>query len=110
MTPGATVDSALIAPRSLAEKARPHVPAIARNLLAHLGRPDHDTYTLLFTYGGREAVRRGLPWRAGYYVGFLVAQDLGRNRSLPTLARLSGNALEREIEASLRHLAAGGGY
>ena len=66
MTPGATVDSALIAPPGLAEKARPNVPAIARDLLAHLDRPDHDTYALYFTYGGNEAVRRGLPWRAGY--------------------------------------------
>lgn len=109
MTPGATVNSALIAPPSLAEKARPGVPVIARDLIVHLRRPDHDTYTLYFTYGGSEAVRRGFPWRSGYYVGFLVAQDLGRNRSLPTLARLSGNALEREIEASLRRLAAGAG-
>jgi hypothetical protein len=107
MTPGANIDSALIAPPRLAEKARPFVPRIARDLLEHLERSDHGVYTAYFTYGGGEAVRRGLPWRTGYYVGFLVAQDLARHHSLPALARLSGDALEREIETSLRRLAKG---
>jgi len=48
--------------------------------------------------GADQHVRR-LPWRSGYYLGFLVAKDLGRHRSLDALARLRGPELEREIAA-----------
>jgi hypothetical protein len=106
MTRGATVDSALIAPSGLAEKARPFARRIAEDLLARLDAPDHETYALYFLYGGKEAAGRRLPWRSGYYLGFLVAQDLGRSRSLPALARLHGAALRREIGLSLRRIAA----
>lgn len=105
MTPGATIDAALIAPPRLAEKAGPLVPAIAGDLLLHLQQPDHRTYALYFTFGNGEAARRRLPWRSGYYLGFLVAKDLGHHRSLEALARLRGPELEGEIEASLRRLA-----
>jgi hypothetical protein len=46
-----------------------------------------------------------LPPRFGYYVGYLVARDLGRSRSLETLARLQGPALRRLIARSLGTLA-----
>jgi len=46
-----------------------------------------------------------LPPRFGYYMGYLVARDLGRTRSLETLARLQGPALRKLIERSLANLA-----
>jgi hypothetical protein len=108
LTPGASVDQALIAPPRLAQQAQPRVPDIARDLLAHLERTDPATYRLYFTYGNKAAVERKLPWRSGYYVGFLVARDLGRHRSLAALARLKGRALERLIAQSLARLASAG--
>lgn len=105
MNPGVSVDAALIAPPNLAEKARPQIAAIARDLLAHLGDVDRDTYRTYFTYGDPKVTARGLPWRSGYYAGFLVAQDLGRSRSLAQLAALKGPALEVEIRRALERLA-----
>jgi len=46
-----------------------------------------------------------LPPRFGYYIGYLVAQDLGRSRSLETLAKLEGPALRQSIERSLANMA-----
>lgn len=105
MNPGASVDATLIAPRDLAAKAQPHIQAIAADLLAHLGDIDRETYRTYFTYGDPAVTARGLPWRSGYYAGFLVAQDLGRTRSLAQLAALKGPALEAEIRRALERLA-----
>lgn len=105
MNPGVSVDAALIAPPDLAEKAQPQIAAIARDLLAHLGDVDRDTYRTYFTYGDPKVTARGLPWRSGYYAGFLVAQDLGRTRSLAQLAALKGPSLEAEIRRAVERLA-----
>lgn len=59
-------------------------------------------------YGALFSFRRlgpNLPPRFGYYVGQLVAEDLGRNRSLPELAKMTGKPLRAEIEASLKRMA-----
>lgn len=104
LTPGASVDEALIAPRDLAARAQPQIRTISANLLAHLDQTDHDTYQTYFTYGDPGVTERGLPWRSGYYAGFLVAQDLGRTRSLRELAALRGAPLEAEIRQALKRL------
>jgi hypothetical protein len=105
LTPGATVDAALIAPRDLTTRAQPRVGTIAADLLAHLDQVDHDVYQTYFTYGDPRVTARGLPWRSGYYLGFLVAQDLGRTRSLRELAAMRGPQLEAEIGRALARLA-----
>ncbi len=46
-----------------------------------------------------------LPPRFGYYVGYLVARELGRTTSLENLARLHGSTLRSLIEATLTGLA-----
>ena len=46
-----------------------------------------------------------LPPRFGYYVGYLVARDLGRTRSLRQLARLQGSTLRTLIGQSLARMA-----
>lgn len=40
---------------------------------------------------------RGLPARGGYYIGYLVASDLGKTYSLADLADLNGNGLREAI-------------
>jgi uncharacterized protein YjaZ len=107
LTPGASLEEALVAPRDLAARSRPLLTPIARDLLAHLDQVDHDTYTTYFTYGDPQVTARGLPWRSGYYVGFLVAQDLARSHTLTELAALRGPRLEAEIRESLSGLAPG---
>jgi uncharacterized protein YjaZ len=104
LTPGASVDEALITPRDLAARAQSQIGTISADLLVHLDQTDHDTYQTYFTYGDPRVTSRGLPWRTGYYVGFLVAQDLGRTRSLRELAALRGAPLEAEIRQALKRL------
>ena len=104
LTPGATVDEALLVPRDLAAKAQPQIRAISTDLLAHLDQIDPATYRTYFTYGDPKVTARGLPWRSGYYVGFLVAKDLGRRHSLRDLAHLKGAPLEAEIRQALQRL------
>jgi hypothetical protein len=53
-----------------------------------------------FVFGGNPA--RHIPRRAGYYVGALVAAELGKRYSYAELARLSGGALRREFEEALQ--------
>jgi hypothetical protein len=60
LTPGATVDEALIAPRDLAARAQPQIRAISADLLAHLDQTDHATYQTYFTYGDPRVAARGL--------------------------------------------------
>ncbi|TFI58081.1 hypothetical protein E2493_11815 [Sphingomonas parva] len=45
-----------------------------------------------------------LPPRYGYYVGYLVAAEIGKDRPLKTLAAMPANEVRPLIEASLRRL------
>ena len=59
-------------------------------------------YVAFFTGSGSPP--EGLPARTGYYVGYLIASDLCRTRSLKELAALSFKDLEPLIMASLARL------
>lgn len=56
--------------------------------------------------GGGEPLSANLPRRFGYYVGYLVAQDLGKTRSLKELANLTPEQTHPLIEESLASMAA----
>lgn len=78
-------------------------PAVCA-VLSRLNSTDSADYAPLFM-GGGEGLAPGLPVRFGYYVGLLVAQDLGKTRSLKELAEMNGEPLRTEIEASLKRMA-----
>ena len=80
-----------------ANKAEAVCAVLAR--LDSTGGPDSDA---LFSF---RRMNERLPPRFGYYVGYLVAADLGRSRSLPALARLQARQLRPLIERSLRVMA-----
>jgi hypothetical protein len=105
LTPGATLSDALILPADLEERAKPMLPAIATRLKRYLDGPDVETFNLLFTYGGPQAPVLGLPWRSGYYVGFLVAAELGKTRTVDQLAHLRGPMLYDLIGETLGKIA-----
>jgi hypothetical protein len=106
LTPGATVGDALLLPPDIEAEAKPKLAEIAGRLLKQLDRPNLATFNLLFTYGGPQARAAGLPDRSGYYVGYLVAADLGRGRTVNQLAHLRGPALYKSIRASLMKIGA----
>jgi uncharacterized protein YjaZ len=105
LTPGATVDEALMLPGDVAERAAPLTPKIAADLLSHLDEVNPAVYRTYFTYGNKAVAARGLPWRSGYYVGYLVAARLARRHSLGALAHLPPRRVHALVRAALRALA-----
>lgn len=104
-TPGATVSAALILPPDLESRASAVLPRISADLLANADHVDADVFRTYFTYGNPKVKERGLPWRSGYYVGFLVAQRLAVGHSLQELAHLNGEDLRDRIGRVLQNMA-----
>jgi hypothetical protein len=102
MNPRVSVDTALIQP-GLAEAARPHLQSMIAELRQHLGEKNDATYSRFFQGGNAP---EGCPSRAGYYIGFLIAQDLSKRYSLQQLARLKGDELHEAIVAELDRIGA----
>jgi hypothetical protein len=106
LTPNATAADALMLPRDLEQRAQPLTARMAAELLGGLDGTDEKLFSKYFTTGtGVE--RHGIPPRAGYYVGYIVVRQLAGRYSLEQLAHLKGEKLHREIEQTLRALAAG---
>lgn len=108
LTAGATLGQALMLPADLAQRAAPLTPSIAADLLAHLDQVDPDTYRTYFTYGNKTVAARGLPWRSGYYLGYLVAARLGEHRTIGQLAHLPAAEAHALIRDALREMASKG--
>jgi hypothetical protein len=105
MNPQRPLADALLLPRDLEERALPQTATIATGLRANLDQTDAAVYGKYFEYGNPSAKAAGLPWRSGYYVGYLVAKRLARGMTLPALAHLRGDDLHARIAASLDELA-----
>ena len=73
------------------------------SVVAKLDSTKDEDYPPLFQ--GKPNPGGAFPPRYGYYVGYLVAQDLGRTRSLKQLAALKAAEVRPLIEASLRGMA-----
>lgn len=106
LTPGATLADALLS-KKLAERAQPLMSRMATDLLAGMDRIDQELFNTYFT-SGPAAEKHGLPARAGYYVGYVVAERLAQRHSLNQLAHLKGDRLHTEIAGELRVLASAG--
>ena len=104
LTPDATINDALMLPSDLMTSAQPHLREIASDILSKLDAPDPTTYHRYFTYGDESVRRMGLPWRSGYYLGFLLARNLGESNSLGSLARMKGPALQAQLAVMLKSL------
>jgi hypothetical protein len=105
LTPGATIADALMIPRDLEQRAEPLTSRMASELLAGLDGMDEDLFNRYFTTNPKTD-RHGIPPRAGYYVGYVVARRLAARHTLAELAHLQGDALHSAITATLRELAA----
>jgi len=103
LTPGASTADALLS-ENLEERARPLMPQMAAELLDGLDRLDKDLFFEYFT-SGVTAGKHGIPARAGYYVGYIVAARLAERHSLNALAHLKGDMLHAEIADTLHVLA-----
>ena len=107
LNPSHPLSDALIFPRDLDSRAQPFIPQMAAELLAAADRVDPANFAKFFESGSTDAQHLGWPPRSGYYVGYLVAQDLGRRRTLAQLAHMRGPMLRAQIGRSLERLAHG---
>lgn len=90
-------------PPEMPAQARKARRRLARELGEQLDSTSPEVYAKYFL--GRTA-QDGLPPRAGYYAGYLVAERLGRGRTLRDLARLRGPELRTLVAQALRDLEA----
>lgn len=92
---------------NLEARAKPLVPQMAAELLAAADKVDAQIFAKFFELGETDAARVGWPQRSGYYIGYLVAQDLGRRHSLKELAHMKGPPLRAALGAALARLTHG---
>jgi len=95
-----TPESVIFAlPADMPARTRAMLPKLAGELRGKLDSKSPEDYQNFF-FGNSK--REDIPARSGYYVGYLVARELARDRSLPELARLHGKPLRDAIEGVLR--------
>jgi hypothetical protein len=98
--PSITLDTALLQP-AIPEGTKPYLGIVATELLAHL-QEKNESQLARFFMGGKP--RDVFPRRAGYYVGFLIAENLSKRHSMTALAHLKGSALHDAIVSELESL------
>ena len=101
LNPTLTAPEIFWMPRDLETQMQPKVAEAARLMLADLD--GHEGYERWFTVGSNPPP--GLPTRAGYYLGYLMAKRLDRG-DLAALARMPPEQVAREARAFLESLAA----
>lgn len=88
-------------PPGSAGPTRLAAPAGMAQLETVLERADRPTYLALFSTG-KDAT--GLPPRRGYYLGYLVAQEAGKTRSLQAIAHLDCTQAHALVAATVHTL------
>jgi uncharacterized protein YjaZ len=75
---------------------------IIPGLLTALDSVEAEDYARYFT-GGADS---GMPQRSGYYLGYRIAVDLGKSRSLDQLSKISPQEIRKIIEHKLKMMLA----
>ncbi len=94
LNPRVSESAILGRPKDLAARAKPQLPQIARELLQNMDSTSPDLYQTCFL--GNSA-RKDIPPRSGYYVGLLIARELGKSHNLQQLAEMNGESLRLTI-------------
>jgi hypothetical protein len=105
LNPGATHDEVSV-PDALVAEATPRIPELAARLLGHLDDPTTGPVYKQFFYGSTEK-NLEVPPRAGYLVGWRIAEAAGKTRSLAQLAAMPPAESRALVERALRELQAG---
>lgn len=98
MNPNLSLQEVLWFPADLAETAGPRRAEIAARLLADMDGKG-DRYAAYFLAGSGPD---GLPARSGYFMGYLLAKEVGDGRPLGELARLKPEDVRPAVEQFLR--------
>jgi hypothetical protein len=102
LNPRVSESAILGRPEDLAERAKPLLPQIARELLQNMDSTSPDLYRTFFL---QNSARKDIPPRSGYYVGLLIARELGKSHSLQQLAEMNGEPLRSTIRRMLQEIA-----
>lgn len=89
-------------PTGMLEKCQADMPYLWATLLEKLDSNSEEDYTNFFLIGAGD---QRIPGRAGYYLGYLVAKEMRKGRTLKEMARLKGPELRKEVEAVVRRFA-----
>lgn len=105
LNPGATEDELLLAfPDGMAGNVRQRLGDSMTDLLSHLDSKDEAVMYELFSTqrapGGGD-----LPLRRGYYLGYLVAKEIGRTHDLRAMASWSAEQAAPIVKAAVEKLA-----
>jgi hypothetical protein len=88
-------------PDHMATRTQAVLPAALEQLEQALDKKDNETYAGLFQRAGDKT---GLPPRRGYYLGYLVAQEAGKSRSVQQLAKLECGAVHELVRNTVHTL------
>jgi hypothetical protein len=102
LNPGVSESAILGRPEDLAARANPLQSQIARELLQNMDSTSPDLYQTFFL---GSSARKDIPPRSGYYVGLLIARELGQSHSLQQLAKMNGESLRSTIRRMLQKMA-----
>lgn len=97
LNPGATIEQILLT-KGLAEQTDAAMPRFAREIRANIDSGDPNIWKPFMAAAAND---KGIPPRSGYYIGYLIASELGKNTSLQKLARLSGDDLKKKMIKAL---------
>ena len=103
LNPGATHDEISV-PDALIAETTPRLAELAGRLLGHLDDPDSGPVYRQFFYGSTEKTPE-VPPRSGYVLGWRIAEDAGKTRSLAQLAAMTPAESRAIVEQRLRTLA-----
>jgi hypothetical protein len=101
MNPGADDRALLLTiPRPIRPEVEPRLAEAMCFVRAKLESTDQDDYAMFFFGKGGKA-QAGWPPRFGYYLGYVLAKQLGEGMSLDALAKLPPEQVKAKLEAVL---------
>ncbi|MDM7922055.1 MAG: hypothetical protein QUS14_07115 [Pyrinomonadaceae bacterium] len=100
LNPDATLEQILLN-KTLAEQTNAAMPRFAKEIRENIDSGDPNIWKPFMSAGAND---KGIPPRSGYYIGYLIASELGKKTSLQKLARLSGEELKKKMVKALAKL------
>ncbi len=99
MNPSHPLSDAWITPKDLDAQVKPLMPLLARTIREQFDSVDPATFRVLFTL--HKPVPGEPTPRAGYYVGYRVAEELAKKASVKEMAHWDEGKARAEIKAAL---------
>lgn len=93
LNPNATIEQILLT-KDLAERTDAGMARFAKEIRNNLDSGEPEIWKPFMSAAAND---RGIPPRSGYYIGYLIASELGKKTSLSGLARLRGPDLKKKM-------------